>query len=159
TPEGSLLTFNNHTSLGTWHLKVTNHSSSDTGTLNNWALTLWEPTPSNSGQVTAIAVDPSDPTGNTVYAAGASGGIWRTTNFLTTDPNGPTYVPLTDYGPTTGLNVSSIAVFGRNNDPHQSIIFATTGVGDSNTPGVGILRSMDGGATWTLLDSTVNVDD
>ena len=39
-----------------------------------------------AGQVSAIAVDPSDPSGNTVYVAGASGGVWKTTNFLTTDP-------------------------------------------------------------------------
>src|SRR5262249_44533157 len=64
-----------------------------------------------------------------------------------------------------------------NNDPRQSIIFAATGdgpnsfLGEGNTErnqnanqnlgprssiGVGILRSMDGGATWTLLDSTDN---
>src|SRR5262249_15114632 len=30
--------------------------------------------------------------------------------------------------------------------------------GDTGTPGVGILRSMDGGASWTLLDSTANSD-
>ena len=46
-----------------------------------------------SGQVSTIAVDPSDPSGNTVYVAGASGGIWKTTDFLTTNPNGPTYIP------------------------------------------------------------------
>ncbi len=27
-----------------------------------------------------LAVDPSDPSGNTVYVAGASGGVWKTTN-------------------------------------------------------------------------------
>ena len=53
-----------------------------------------------SGQVSAIAVDPSDPSGNTVYVTAASGGIWKTTDFLTTNPNGPTYIPLTDFGPT-----------------------------------------------------------
>ena len=52
----------------------------------------------------------------------------------------------------------SIAVFGHNNDPNQSIIFASTGEGDTGSTGVGVIRSMDGGATWTLLDSTINVD-
>ena len=33
-----------------------------------------------SGRVTAIAVDQADPSGNTVYAAGAYGGVWKTTN-------------------------------------------------------------------------------
>jgi hypothetical protein len=30
-----------------------------------------------SGRVTGIAVDPSDPSGNTVYTSGANGGVWR----------------------------------------------------------------------------------
>src|SRR5204863_6274375 len=110
----------------------------------------------NSGRIGGLAVDPSDPSGNTVYVAGASGGVWKTTNFLTTAPTGPTYVPLTDFGPTFGINIGGIAVFGRNNDPNQSIVFAATGEGDTGSQGVGFLRSMDGGATWTLLDSTDN---
>ncbi|MBX6313387.1 MAG: subtilisin, partial [Isosphaeraceae bacterium] len=107
-----------------------------------------------SGRIGGLAVDPSDPSGNTVYAGGASGGIWKTTDFL--NPDGPTWIPLTDFGPTFGINIGGIAVFGRNNDPNQSIIFAATGEGDTGTPGVGFLRSMDGGATWTLLDSLDN---
>ena len=55
-----------------------------------------------AGRIGGLAVDPSDPSGNTVYVGGASGGVWKTTNFLTTDPNGPTYIPLTDFGPTIG---------------------------------------------------------
>ncbi len=120
-----------------------------------------------SGRVTGLAVDPSDPSGNTVYVAGATGGIWKTTDFLTTNPNGPTYIPLTQFGPTFAINIGGLAVFGRNNDPNQSIIFAATGEGDTDgqyisngagvsSPGVGFLRSMDGGQTWELLDSTDN---
>jgi subtilisin-like proprotein convertase family protein len=118
----------------------------------------------NSGRIGGLAVDPSDPTGNTVYVAGASGGVWKTTNFLTTDPQGPIYTPLTDFGPAFAINIGSIAVFGRNNDTNQSIIIAGTGEGDIAAPGqtdgmgVGFIRSMDGGATWTLLDSSTNVD-
>ena len=119
-----------------------------------------------SGQIGAIAVDPSDPSGNTVYVAGASGGIWKTTDFLTTSPNGPTYVPLTNFGPTSSLNIGSITVFGRNHDPNQSIIIAATGDGNTLStgpgvvvsPGVGFLISMNGGQTWNLYDSTDNVD-
>ena len=116
-----------------------------------------------SGQVSAIAVDPSDASGNTVYVAGASGGIWKTTDFLTTNPSGPTYVPLTDFGPSSGINISSIAIFPVNDNPNQSVIIAGTGSvtggeGHTSTTGVGFLISTDGGTTWNVYDSTDNVD-
>ena len=126
-----------------------------------------------SGRVSSLTVDPSDPSGNTVYVGSASGGVWKTSNFLTTSAAGPTYVPLTDFGPTFSLNVGGIAAFGRNNDPTQTTLFVGTGEGDTlgynpqvkptqgdspalTTRGVGFLKSTDGGATWLLLDSTVN---
>ena len=109
-----------------------------------------------SGRIGGLALDPSDPSGNTVYAGGASGGVWKTNNFLTTDPEGPTWIPLIDTVATFGMNIGGIAVFARNNDPNQSIVFVATGEGDTGSRGVGFLRSMDGGATWDLLDSTDN---
>jgi len=33
-----------------------------------------------TGRITGIAVDPSDPSGNTMYVGSANGGIWKTTN-------------------------------------------------------------------------------
>ena len=115
-----------------------------------------------AGQVNAIAVDPSDPSGNTVYVGGASGGIWKTTDFLTTNPAGPTWVPLTNFGPNSAVNIASITVFPVNDNTNDSIIIAATG-GDvsgedrTDSPGVGFLISMDGGVTWNLDDSTDNV--
>ena len=53
----------------------------------------------NSSTVTDMAVDPSDPSGNIVYAATEGGGVWKTTDFLTTAGSGPTWIPLTDFGP------------------------------------------------------------
>ena len=115
-----------------------------------------------AGQVNAIAVDPSDPSGNTVYVGGASGGIWKTTDFLTTNPGGPTWVPLTNFGPSSAVNIASITIFPVNDNPSDSIIIAATG-GDisgeeaSDSPGVGFLISTNGGTTWNLDDSTDNV--
>jgi subtilisin-like proprotein convertase family protein len=127
-----------------------------------------------AGRVNAVAVDPSDPSGNTVYAGAASGGLWKTTNFLTTSPAGPTWVPLTDDGPAAGLRIGAIAIVARNSDPNQSIILVGTGDGQAlgdplrtdtgvsrqpsepTTRGVGFLRSTDGGKTWALLDSRNN---
>ncbi len=128
---------------------------------------VWTPVgPASStyeaGQVNAIAVDPSDASGNTVYVGGASGGIWKTTDFLTTSPNGPTWVPLTNFGPDTAVNIASITIFPVNGNPNDSIIIAATGGASSGeegtyAPGVGFLISTNGGTTWNLDDSTDNV--
>lgn len=183
---------------GVYTLQVTNATNGATTTINNWTLTLLEPTsgtglgepvadraqlsfriftmdPTNplssttwtsmgpasiggtaAGQVGALAVDPSDPSDNTVYVGGATGGVWKTNDFLTTSANGPTYIPLTNFGPTSGINVGGIAVFGRNNDPNQSIVIVATGNGDTGAGGVGFLVSQNSGATWSLMDSTNN---
>jgi subtilisin-like proprotein convertase family protein len=121
----------------------------------------------NAGSASVVAIDPADPTGNTAYIGGASGGVWKTTNFLTTSPDGPTYVPLTNGAPVNGVNIGSIAIFDRNNDPNQSVILVGTGNGDLVNPtgrhgsaaisqGAGFLISSNGGQTWTVLDSKTN---
>ena len=113
---------------------------------------------SRINRITGLALDESDPSGNTVFVGGASGGIWKTTNFLTLEAAGPNWIPLTDFGPSSSLNTGGIAVFARNNDPNQSIVFAVTGEGDVGSGGVGVLRSLDGGRNWKVLDSTSNAD-
>ncbi len=79
---------------------------------------------------------------------------------MTTNPAGPTWISLTDFGPSNAVNVSSIALFPKNDNTNDTIIVAATG--DATTtpvqPGVGFLISTDGGASWTLDDSSVNVD-
>jgi subtilisin-like proprotein convertase family protein len=137
-------------------------STTDSLSSQTWTAVGPASSTDEAGQVNAIAVDPSDPSGNTVYVGGASGGVWKTTDFLTTSPNGPTWIPLTNFGPSAAINIASITIFPRNQDPSQSIIIAATG-GDSSgqqasdAPGVGFLISTDGGVTWNLDDSTVNV--
>ena len=93
-----------------------------------------------AGKVDGIATSPVDP--NTIYIATAGGGVWKTTNA------GLSWVPLTDNQPT--LAMGSIAVSKSNPD----VIYA--GTGDPNFSGDaqygrGIVKSTDGGATWTLL--------
>lgn len=93
-----------------------------------------------SGRITGIAADPSDP--NTIYVASAGGGVWKTTT------GGSSWTPLTDNQPV--LAMGAIAVAPSN----PSIIYAATGEAE-NSPfafyGDGVLKSADGGATWTLL--------
>ncbi len=123
------------------------------------------------GRVGAIAVDTTDATGNTVYAAGASGGVWRTTNFLTREVIGPTWVPLTDFGPANAINVGALALYpSADRDPSKTTVLVGTGSEPLNRlefdemngdpkyrfDGVGFLISEDAGRTWEVLDSTNN---
>src|SRR5207247_8673124 len=51
-----------------------------------------------SGRATAVAVDPADATGNTVYIGGAYGGVWKSTNAgpLSANPANVSWSPLID---------------------------------------------------------------
>lgn len=114
-----------------------------------------------AGRATAVAIDPNDASGNTVFADGAYGGVWKSTNAgaLNTSSSSVTWLPLTDNQAT--LAVGSIAVQPQlsNPTPASSVVLAGTGETDSSADsyyGLGILRSADGGQTWTLIpqDST-----
>ena len=107
-----------------------------------------------SGRATAVAVDPADATGNTVYIGGAYGGIWKSTNAgpLSLSPSNVSWSPLIDNQAT--LAVGSIAVQPGNTDPTKSVILVGTGETNSSMDsyyGLGILRSADAGNTWALI--------
>lgn len=88
------------------------------------------------GRINAIAFDPTN--SSVIYVGSAGGGVWKTTN------GGTSWTALTDFGPSLG--VSSILV-----DPvTPNTIYLSTGDGDGrDSPSVGILKSTDGGATWS----------
>lgn len=107
-----------------------------------------------TGRATAVAIDPNDPSGNTVFAGGAYGGVWKSTNAASTTPASVQWTPLTDDQPT--LAIGSIAVQPQlsNPNPGASVVLAGTGETDSSTDsyyGLGILRSGDGGQTWIFI--------
>src|SRR5271157_5983963 len=103
-----------------------------------------------SGRATSVVIDPADTSGNTVLLGGAYGGLWKSTNegSLSSSPASVTWQPLIDDQPT--LAVGAIALQPGN----SSVILVGTGetnsAGDSYY-GLGILRSSDGGSTWTQI--------
>ncbi|HEX6907687.1 MAG TPA: hypothetical protein VF154_13815 [Terriglobales bacterium] len=104
-----------------------------------------------TGRVTAVAVDPGDPTGNTLYIGGAYGGVWKSTNAAAEDPAAVAWTPLTDREAT--LSTGALAV-----QPNNSQVILV-GTGEANLAldsyyGLGILRSRDGGAHWSLISGT-----
>jgi hypothetical protein len=109
-----------------------------------------------SGRVDAINISPNfDGHGDAAMFLGtAHGGVWRSTNFTS---NAPNWVPLTDdVGERAGLapaqqvglaGIGSMAV-----DPnHPSVIYAGTGDYLFGETGGGVLKSTDGGNTWSVL--------
>ncbi|MDK3162505.1 hypothetical protein QPK87_39070 [Kamptonema cortianum] len=91
-----------------------------------------------NGRIGAVAIDHTNP--NVYYAGGAQGGIWKSTDA------GVNWTPLGDNWPTLG--VSSIAI--SPSDPNLVL----AGTGDHHgfdVAGIGVMRSTDGGATWTRV--------
>jgi photosystem II stability/assembly factor-like uncharacterized protein len=93
-----------------------------------------------SGRVSALRAHPPD--NDTLYVATAQGGVWKTTD------GGASWSPLTDG--EKSLAVGSIAIDPSN--PER--VYVGTGEPYDTCGayyGAGILRSDDGGASWTLL--------
>ena len=110
-----------------------------------------------SGRATAVAIDPADSTGNTVYIGGAYGGVWKSTNAASGSFGNATSVnwtPVTDNQAT--LSVGAIAIQPGNSDPTRSVVLVGTGETNGSVDtyyGLGILRSTNAGVSWTLIPS------
>lgn len=111
----------------------------------NWTMIGPRPTGGGSdyvtaGRVNAIAIDPRD--NNVAYIGAAEGGVWKTTD------GGTTWTPLTDNQPS--LATGAIVIDPNNPDT------VYVGTGEENFAydsyyGAGILKSTDGGSTWTNI--------
>ncbi len=110
-----------------------------------------------SGRVTALALDPTDPTGNTLFVGTAGGGLWKSTNAA-----GPTaqvtFTPLTDtlpaFSPSAGSAATPSLSIGALLALPGGLLLAGTGDPNDATDsfyGTGLLRSADAGLTWSLI--------
>ena len=97
-----------------------------------------------AGRTVAIAPHPTDQ--NTIYIGSAGGGVWKTTD------GGASWVTLTDM--LNDLSVGAVALAPSN----PSIVYLGTGEGGyagDFIPGIGFLKSTDGGTTWILPSSVI----
>ena len=111
-----------------------------------------------SGRATAVAIDPADTSGNTVYVGGANGGLWRSTNAgqVSPDPSTVQWTPLIDNQPS--LAIGAIAVQPQP-AAGTSVVIVGTGETNSSTDsyyGQGILRGVLNAAnqTWSWTQVT-----
>ena len=103
-----------------------------------------------TGRATSVAVNPADPTGNTVLLGGAFGGAWLSYNAAAADPNSVQWQPVLDQQP-------SLAVGSVSWSPDGAVMLVGTGEGNNSWDsyyGVGFLRSTDGGSTWTQIPNS-----
>ena len=98
---------------------------------------FWSGSNDAGGRVVSIACHPT--IASVAYAASASGGIWKTTD------SGANWTPLTDAQPS--LNHGAVEI----DRAFPETIYAATGEYTTGSSGTGLLRSLDGGSTWTLL--------
>lgn len=123
-------------------------------TENNGDLSNWQPLgpynhiqanaqPSGQGRLNAITVDPNN--ASIWYVGSPNGGLWKTMDA------GANWTAMTDNLPRVG--VSAIAVDYNN----SNIIYIATGDDDADqTPTFGVLKSLDGGITWSTTGLNVN---
>ena len=124
-------------------------SPSDTFTSDQIARTTWTWLgPGNvGGRIRTIAIDPND--SRKIWVGAVAGGIWKTTN------SGGSWKSVANF-------LASMAVTSIIFDPvTPTVMYAGTGEGMYNgdaTRGAGVLKSTDGGTTWSRLASTLNDD-
>ncbi len=94
----------------------------------------------NSGRITALAALQD---GQTVFAGGAGGGIWKSTD------GGAHWTAVGDNAES--LAIGAIAI---DEQPGGYTVYAGTGEANTNSDahaGVGVMRSTDGGKTWARM--------
>jgi hypothetical protein len=92
------------------------------------------------GRVAALLSDPADTTGNTIYLGSSNGGVWKSTNA------GSTWTSIGDSLPSQSTGALAMAENG----------WLFVGLGEGNTgsnnyAGAGVVRTKDGGQTWSDL--------
>jgi hypothetical protein len=96
---------------------------------------------SGIGRINRITLHPTN--SNIIFACSAGGGLWKTTN------GGSSWVPLTDH--LASIGTSGLVI----NPTNPDIMYLATGDGDGfNTYSFGVLKTTDGGISWTKTGLT-----
>src|SRR5579863_7957959 len=112
-----------------------------------------------TGRISSIAIDPSDITGNRVVVGTTGGGVWLSQHAGSA--GSVSFTPLTDApGGFDAVRYASISIGAVTVQPGGTGVILA-GTGDPNDAldsyyGAGVLRSPDGGNTWTVMSHTAD---
>jgi hypothetical protein len=112
-----------------------------------------------TGRISSIAIDPADPTGNRAVLGTTGGGVWISQNAGTA--GSVVFTPRTDAPAAfSAVRYASISIGAVSIQPGGTGVILA-GTGDPNDAldsyyGAGILRSPDGGNTWTVMSHTAD---
>jgi hypothetical protein len=115
-----------------------------------------------TGRISSLALDPADTTGNRLYAGTTGGGVWLSQNAGAANSTSIVFTPLTDnLGVLNTAVDASISIGAVTVQPGGTGVILA-GTGDPNDVldsyyGAGILRSSDGGNTWSLIQTTADM--
>lgn len=136
------VTFLAVTSAPIWLWSTAQHSAAQRVTAMDTAPVRWTsigPLGLPNGRVAAIAIDPADPD-HWLLGAG-NGGVWETRNA------GTSFVPITDDWPSLAIGAIAFAP----SDPLTIYVGTGESIDGIGRAGFGIMKSIDGARTWTLL--------
>ncbi|UOQ90603.1 hypothetical protein MUN74_06745 [Agromyces endophyticus] len=99
-----------------------------------------------AGAVQTVVAHPSDP--NVAWVGTVNGGVWRTMNATA---NSPTWTPLTDQQASLSIGALELDPTVATNTVLLAGIGRVSSFGRISGPLNGLLRTADGGTTWTPL--------
>jgi len=114
-----------------------------------WSLVgpIGAPTGGNAGRINRVVIDPVTTT--TVYACAPAGGLWKSTN------SGGTWNIIASTDALASIGCSDVAIDPTNNQ----ILYLATGDGDAgDTYSIGVLKSTNGGTTWSATGLAWNTN-
>jgi len=98
------------------------------------------------GAINALATHPTN--ADILYVGAVNGGIWKTTNATAASP---TWTSLTDFNESLSISALELDPSDATNQTLVAGIGGYSSFGDRG-PLTGLLRTTDGGATWTPID-------
>jgi len=116
-----------------------------------------------TGRVSALAMDTSDSSDIRLYAGTTGGGVWMAKYADASSASTVSFTPLTDtVEALSGATDASISIGALTVQPGGTGVILA-GTGDPNDEldsyyGAGILRSADGGNSWTLIQATLDAE-